>query len=277
MRTYLRKIKSILSRESDSDNSLKLPDDRYKAVKKSDLLPVSVCIPSYEMYGQGAIHLGRSLEALSAQSWKNFEVIVSDHSESDLIKNCCEVFDSKLNINYLRNTENRGSSCENANNALNHAKNPLIRFLFQDDFLADDSAMERAGKYFAWTGASWMATGCNHRDDSDGRIVHNHYPEFRKDQLFEAINTLGCPSVIMLKKNDLRFDRRLPALMDLDYYHKLFELFGEPAVFNDINTTIGVHAGQVTNNGGFEDKVQVRKELDIVASKYNKISKPIVL
>ena len=90
MRAYLRKIKNVLLPKSTGENTITLPDERYKEVKTSDLLPVSVCIPCYEMHGNGAIHLRRSLDMLSLQTWKNFEVVVSDHSKSDLIKDCCD-------------------------------------------------------------------------------------------------------------------------------------------------------------------------------------------
>jgi hypothetical protein len=222
------------------------------------------------MYGKGAIHLSRSLEMLAVQTWKNFEVVISDHSQSDLIKDCVNLFASQLTIQYLRNENFRGSSCENANHALNNCKNEVVKILFQDDYLAEADSLERAMKFFVFSKASWMATGCNHREEETGKVYWEHYPTFVKDQLFDALNSLGCPSVIYVKTNEFRFDRRLPALMDLDYYKQLNKAYGEPVIFNEINATIGVHAGQVTNNGGFGDKVQVAKELEIVSEKYKK-------
>jgi hypothetical protein len=247
------------------------PDPRYLKVPVDVLPPVSVVIPSYEMHGQGEIFLRRSLEKLKSQTFKRFEVVVSDHSQSDLIKDCCEQYAGKLEIRYLRNTNNRGSSCANANFALDNAKHDLIRILFQDDFLAADDSLERASKYFFWKKAQWMVTACNHLEVETGKIYWNHFPrKFEDKHLFEALNPLGCPSVLMVKKSELRFDLRLPALMDVDYYFLLKKKFGPPVLFQEINATIGIHKGMVTNNGGAGDSEQVKRELVIVNEKFGK-------
>ena len=64
---------------------------------------VSVCIPRYEMKGKGAEYLDHSFNLLYAQSYKNFEVIISDNSKNDNIKKLCEIWSDKLNINYFLN------------------------------------------------------------------------------------------------------------------------------------------------------------------------------
>ena len=47
---------------------------------------ISVCIPTYEMYGEGYRLLKRNLEILSIQNFKNFEIVVTDNSEDFKIK-----------------------------------------------------------------------------------------------------------------------------------------------------------------------------------------------
>jgi glycosyltransferase involved in cell wall biosynthesis len=272
MTNLFQKFRQFFVGPNSNDIQVDLPNPEFLNIQTNELPSVSVIIPCYEMFGKGAIHLSRSLEMLAAQTWKNFEVVISDHSQSDLILDCVNSFSSKLNIQYLRNDNFRGSSCENANHALNNCKNEVVKILFQDDYLSQADSLERAMKYFVFSEASWMASGCNHRIEETGKVYWNHYPVFKEDQLFDALNSLGCPSVIYVRANEFRFDRRLPALMDLDYYKQLHKAFGKPILFNEINVTIGVHDGQVTNNGGFGDKVQVAKELEIVAEKYQKVN-----
>lgn len=257
-------IKPVLGRGNDSPNS---PDKAYLKLKKQQLPPVSICIPAYEMYGKGDMHLKRSLDILARQTYKNFEVVVSDHSISDLIENCCLAYKDVLNLKYIRNEKDRGTSSGNLNVALDHASHEIIRIIFQDDSLSDEGALERAVKYFVYSGAKWMANGCNHREISTGRIYHNHYPVFVQGALYTGVNSLGCPSVITLCKNSIRLDVHLPALMDLDFYEQLYSLYGEPVIFNDINTTIGVHPGMVTNNGG-SGKAQLDKEIAYLRKKF---------
>jgi len=220
------------------------------------------------MKGHGAIHLRRSLDALAEQSWKNFEVIISDHSVSDLIKDATKDYKELIDIKYFRNDVNRGSSCSNANNGLEKSNYNYIKFLFQDDFLTHRFSLEWGMKFLMESGKNWVATACNHLNGQDNKLFWNHYPKYVKGELFKALNSLGCPSVTYMKKSDIRFDLRLPALMDLDYYEQYVLQFGEPALCNDINVTVGFHDLQITHNGGFGDKQQVAKELKIVADKY---------
>lgn len=271
MRRSLRIIKNFITGKPRTGNTVTPPNKKYLATRQEELLPVSICIPCYEMYGKGAMYLGRSLDMLSRQTWKNFEVVVSDHSTSDLIKDCCDQYRDRLNIVYIRNEQFRGSSCGNANVALDHASNPVIRILFQDDYLADEESLERASKYFTYTNARWMATACKHQKEGSNDFYWELFPKkFNEENLFKGLNTIGCPSVIMTRKNDIRFDLRLPALMDLDYYQHLYGQYGPPVLFHEINVIIGIHPGQVTNNGGAGDPEQVRQELAIVFEKFNK-------
>jgi glycosyltransferase involved in cell wall biosynthesis len=258
MASFLSKIFTKFNKE----------DESYKLIPNDSLPPLSIIIPSYEMKGQGAIHLRRSLDAMVTQSWKNFEVVISDHSISDLIKDAANEYNTLLDIRYFRNEVDRGSSCSNANNGIENARFNYVKFLFQDDYLAHSKSLEWAMKYLIYSKSNWLVTACNHRKDETNEIGWNHYPKIVKGELFEALNSLGCPSVTYMKKSDVRFDSRLPALMDIDYYERFSNAFGSPVLFNDVNVTVGMHSLQITNNGGFGDKVQVAKELQILRDKY---------
>ena len=59
---------------------------------------VSICIPCYEMNGKGVEFLNYSFEILKNQSYKNFEIIISDNSKSDVIENLCKNWNDKLNL-----------------------------------------------------------------------------------------------------------------------------------------------------------------------------------
>ena len=79
---------------------------------------ISICIPTYEMKGKGAEYLSYSFNVLYQQTFKDFEIIISDHSESDAIKDLCTQWNSILNIKYIRNQYKRGNSSANTNNAI---------------------------------------------------------------------------------------------------------------------------------------------------------------
>ncbi len=52
-------------------------------------MKISVCIPTYEMAGHGAAFLLRALESIKQQTIKDLEVVVSDHSENEEIRDIC--------------------------------------------------------------------------------------------------------------------------------------------------------------------------------------------
>ena len=46
---------------------------------------LSICIPTWRISGSGVDYLNYSLNILAQQTFTNFEVVISDHSEDDFI------------------------------------------------------------------------------------------------------------------------------------------------------------------------------------------------
>ena len=82
----------------------------------------SVVIPTYEMNGKGDEFLENNFIILKKQIFNDFNIIISDHSLNDNIKNICDKWKNELNIIYLKNENNRGSSSANLNNAIKNDK-----------------------------------------------------------------------------------------------------------------------------------------------------------
>ena len=62
-------------------------------------------------------------------------------------------------------------------------------------------------------------------------------------------NTISSPSVLTIKnEKPLLFDEKLIWLMDVDYYKRCYNKFGNPKIINNINVVnrIGLH--QVSNS-----------------------------
>ena len=49
-------------------------------------LNISICIPTWEQYGFGRKFLRELLTSIKKQTFTNYNVIISDHSESDSIE-----------------------------------------------------------------------------------------------------------------------------------------------------------------------------------------------
>ena len=66
-------------------------------------MKLSVAIPCWSMNGKGASMLEHSFSILEQQSFKEFEVVVTDHSIDTDIEDLCSKWSSRLTINYIRN------------------------------------------------------------------------------------------------------------------------------------------------------------------------------
>jgi glycosyltransferase involved in cell wall biosynthesis len=212
---------------------------------------ITICIPTHEMGGLGVTFLAKSFNILINQSFKNFDIVVSDHSKNDEIKNLCESHKEKLNIHYYRNTEKIGSSSANINNAITKASGQLIKILFLDDFLYTDKSLEEIIENFDLEKDNWLITACEH--SKDGKTFYRpFYPKYNK-YIYLGKNTISSPSVLTIKNDSpLLFDENLVWLMDCDYYKRCYDKFGSPKILNKINVvnTTGEHQGV----GGYKNK-----------------------
>lgn len=206
---------------------------------------LSVCIPTYEMKGLGAKFLRKSFDILTIQTFKDFDVIISDHSEDNEIKKLCDEYADKLEIRYFKNTENRGSSSANINNCLKNATGKLIKILFQDDFLFDENSLEQTVTNFDLDKDTWLVSACEHSRDGE-TFDRPFYPKYNS-RIHLGKNTLSSPSTLTLKNvAPLFFNENLIWLMDCDYYRRCYDKFGAPKILNTITVVNRSGPHQVT-------------------------------
>ena len=207
---------------------------------------LSICIPTYEMHGLGEKFLRQSFDVLTQQTFKDFDVVISDHSKTDVIKNLCDEYQGKLKINYFKNIEKVGSSSSNINNALDKAEGQLLKILFQDDFLYSKTSLEEIVENFDLEKDVWLVTASIQSKDGVTfyRPVHPRY----EDRTILKKNTISSPSVLTIKNdNHILFDENLIWWMDSDYYKRCYHAFGEPKILDAINVVNRVGEHQVTN------------------------------
>ncbi len=226
---------------------------------------ISVCIPTYEMRGKGDLFLKQSFDILSQQKFKDFDVIVSDHSKNNIIKDLCEAYKNKLDIHYYRNTENLGNSSANINNAIKKATGKFIKILFQDDFLCGDNSLEDIVNNFDLEKDRWLITACEHSNDGIN-FYRPFYPKYN-NKIHLGNNTISSPSVLTIKNEQpLLFDENLVWLMDCDYYKRCCDKFGGPKILNTINVVNRTGAHQVSNTVA-NDALR-NKEYQYILKKY---------
>jgi len=195
---------------------------------------LSICIPTWEINGYGVEYLNYSLNILAHQTFKDFEVVISDHSINYDIKNSIDLWEDYLNIKYFRFDCGRGFISPNLNNGIKNCSGKYIKILFQDDFLYDINSLEKIVNKIQNQKVNWLVTGCAHTKDMNS-IYDIMIPKYH-DKIYQGINTISCPSVLTIKNDEnlIFFDEKLNWLVDVDYYKKCYDKFGLPTIEPDI-------------------------------------------
>lgn len=227
---------------------------------------ISICIPTYEMGGNGARFLHQNLSRIARQDYDNYEVIISDQSDDLSVKSVCDEFSDVFHVVYLDEKKLKRQASANTNNAINHARGEIIKIIFQDDFLIDDSALSKISTAFADPEIHWLVSGCDHTYDGK-KLVKPFRPSYN-DLIYLGKNTISSPSVLSFRKNDgLLFDENLEWLMDVDYYKRYFDLFGPPYIIEDNIVANRIHGNQVSKS------ISSRLALNELKYVYNKFPK----
>ncbi|MBQ8261895.1 MAG: glycosyltransferase [Lachnospiraceae bacterium] len=96
----------------------------------------SVIVPAYETK---RVFMEDLILSLADQTYKNYELIIADASESDVVERTVKDFQEQYErIVYVRLKENGGISC-NSNEALAYAKGEYVGLLDHDDLLTPDA------------------------------------------------------------------------------------------------------------------------------------------
>ena len=230
---------------------------------------LSVSIPTYEMNGLGTKFLKQSLNILAAQSYSDFEVVISDYSVDHQIEKLVSSFEQRLNIRYFRNPDQhlppQARMSANTNRALSLAQGKLIKLLFQDDYLFGNDALQKTVAAFNLKTDNWLVSACTHSQDGK-TTFKDFFPHFNK-LIFIGLNTISSPSVLTLKnQGHLKFDPQLVRLMDCDYYYRCFSKFGAPRILNSITVVNRIGQHQLSNSANSGQNRS--RELDLVLTKH---------
>lgn len=221
-------------------------------------MKVSIVIPIYNMKN-AQYFLERNLKSIYIQSFDDYEIVISDDSEDDELKNWISKLD--MPIRYFKNPGRKGMA-NNSNYAIDQAEGELIKILYQDDYFYDSRSLEKIVAAFT-PHCQWLATGCTHTMDGVN-FFNDHRPYYS-----ETDNTIGSPSVITLhSKIRERFDPSFHYVLDLDFYKRLYYHYGKPKIYDQVNVVMGIHQGQKTHLMSELEKAKEHQQLKMKFDTY---------
>lgn len=213
---------------------------------------VSICIPVYN----NEQSVKRLLESIEIQTFKDYEVIVTDDSADDNIK---KLVSDKKYIKYYKNTNRLGSTA-NWNEAIKKSSGEYIKIMHHDDWFTDELSLqtfidmldEHPEADMAFCGTMQVSDGTSfarHISEADASLIEKDYRN-----LFLG-NTIGAPSAVIIRrcsgKSDhqnvqLKYDEKLTWLVDMEYYMRILQNNSQFIYTEKPIVSIGISSGQLT-------------------------------
>ncbi|MDE1192482.1 MAG: glycosyltransferase [Arachidicoccus sp.] len=98
---------------------------------------ISICIPAYK----NPTLLKRLLDSITMQTFKDFEIIITDDSPNNEIELLIEIYKSRFaSLHYFKNSHSLGSP-ENWNESIRKASGKWIKIMHHDDFFLHKDAL----------------------------------------------------------------------------------------------------------------------------------------
>ena len=218
---------------------------------------VSICIPAYNN-GEG---VRRLLNSIKEQSYSDYEIILTDDSTTDDVKNVVD--ESGALVKYVKNA-NRDGSTANWNKALDLATGEYIKIMHHDDWFTGADSLgkmvrlldENPEAVLAFSGTMQVSSKesfARHISDADAELIRD-----KNKNLFLG-NTIGAPSAVIHRKTDKRYDVNLKWLVDSEFY---MNILGDDGIFvytNEPLISIGVGDDQITNSCISDSEVNIRE------------------
>ncbi len=187
---------------------------------------VSICIPCYEQ----PQNLQKCLKSIKQQSFKDFEVIITDDSKINDLTNVIQDFKNNFEIKYIKNITAKGSP-ENWNEAIKNAQGRYIKILHHDDYFKETDSLEQFVRLLEENPSAKVVFCSSYHVDNEGHYVSSHTLTQSNMRMVQQDakklylgNVIGAPSVMMYHKDLNRyFDKRMKWLVDIDFYIQLLK------------------------------------------------------
>ncbi len=175
------------------------------------------------------------LSNLSEQTFKDFEVVISDQSTDDSNLDIVKVFEKVLDITYVRNTSNVKNAANNVNHGIKYAKGELLKLLYMDDFFVNQNALHIINENFKNNpNNKWLISGFIHCSEDKSKYYDARLPWYGNKHV-NGDNTTGNPSNYTVRREcALEMDENLVWIVDGEYFYRSYYHYGDPILLNEI-------------------------------------------
>lgn len=211
---------------------------------------ISICIPTYKRI-QGLKNLFNSI---SIQSFRDFEVVVTDDSPEDTVRNFCNAYIANFPLYYYKNPTALGTP-ENWNAGIRKANGTWIKLMHDDDYFATENSLRffvDATKANSQAEILFGDFTFEDLEKNTKQLISCNWIDilFIKVSPYSMLhrNYFGNPSCVMIKRSVNRFyDNRFKYIVDFAYYIELLKDKVSFSYIPKLLINVGVNEQQVTN------------------------------
>ena len=220
---------------------------------------ISICIPAYKRID----FLKRLLHSISIQTFRDFEVVVTDDSASIEVAKLCGEYQKLFSLRYYKNEKPFGTP-ENWNEAMRKAKGSWIKIMHDDDWFPDEDSLEEyADAIDDYPNEKFFFSAYRNMYAKSGRFREVFISIIRRAKLQKnpailfSSNVIGPPSVI-LHKNDQEFwyDPAIKWVVDIDFYIRVLQKY-RAIYIPSVLVNVGMHDEQVTVTAFRKPEVEI--------------------
>ncbi|WP_426662531.1 glycosyltransferase family 2 protein [Rhodanobacter aciditrophus] len=214
---------------------------------------VSVVVPAYNNAG----FLAQTIESILAQDYRDFELILADHSSTDGTSEIISTYATAPRVRALPPTPAGGGALANWNRVSEHARGELIKLVCGDDLLAPTALSEQVAALDANPSAVLVASPRS-LVDSTGKLILQRRGLSGLSGLISGrvaarvavragTNIFGEPACVLFRRDILLkeggWDNRFPYLIDQATYTRIM-LHGDLVALPRVLASFRISAGQ---------------------------------
>jgi glycosyltransferase involved in cell wall biosynthesis len=241
---------------------------------------ISICIPAYKQVD----YLRRLLDSVSIQTFKGFEVVITDDSPDNSVRILLKEYNSIPNLFYYKNEQPLGTP-ENWNEAIRKASGSWIKLMHNDDWFATNDALQRffnavqqnLNTDFLYSAFQNIEANSDKKEVVKMSATDKAFLNSNPYHLLKKVY-IGNPSCTLVRNGlDIFYDKRYKFIVDFEYYIRLIQQTGMPVYINEVLINVGFHDEQVTTYTKYNPEVQIPENITFLNEQKKDILKNLVV
>ena len=209
---------------------------------------ISICIPAYKRTD----FLQRLLDSILCQTFKDFEVVITDDSPTNEVELLCKKYEEKFKVSYCKNKTVLGSP-ENWNEAIRRAEGSWIKLMHDDDWFVDEYSLAKFANRIS-DSHSFIFSGYNNVYLNTDNKVSSYLISSRQKKMLQndpynllKQNFIGHPSTTLIKNSLTEwYDNSFKWVVDIEFYIRYLLDNRQYAVIEEPLINIGISSSQIT-------------------------------